>query len=321
MGVFSRPSEEEVGRKYRAHVKTIQEVSMKKIIFLLWVGLSFASVAAALLQDDIRLHPACEICGMDRHMHDYSRMLLEFDDKSSVGTCSIHCTAAWMAAHRQKRIVSMWVSDYATKELGDAHKVFWVIGGKLTGVMSGRAKWAFQEKAAAETFIKNHGGTFGTYNDAMKAAFADMRDDINMLQKKKHADQDGRADIGKHPECSYCGMDRRAYDYSRMLTEYTDGAAAGTCSIHCAAIDLALNPGRVPRAIMVGDYRTKQLIDARHAYWVIGGDRYGVMSIRGKWAFAEKGAAEDFMKEHGGSVGGLDEALQAAFEDMYEILR
>jgi hypothetical protein len=45
------------------------------------------------------------------------------------------------------------------------------------------------------------------------------------------------------------------------------------------------------------------------------------MSIRGKWAFEEKGHAEDFMKDHGGNLGLLDEALQAAFEDMWEILR
>jgi nitrous oxide reductase accessory protein NosL len=72
---------------------------------------------------------------------------------------------------------------------------------------------------------------------------------------------------------------------------------------------------------MVGDYRTKKLIDAQGAWWVIGGDRYGVMSLRGKWAFAEKGDAEDYIKEHGGSLGSFDDALKAAFEDMWEILR
>ena len=128
-------------------------------------------------------------------------------------------------------------------------------------------------------------------------------------------------DISKHAACDICGMDRQTYDYSRMLVEYADGMSSGTCSIHCAAIDLALNPGKVPNAIMVGDYRTKRLINADKAYWVIGGSRRGVMSIRGKWAFEEKGHAEDFMKDHGGNLGLLDEALQAAFEDMWEILR
>ena len=297
-------------------------MTVKRIMLLLCsIGLMFASAAAGSVQDDIRAHPACEICGMDRQAYDYSRMLLEFDDKTSAGTCSIHCTVAEMAAHREKTIVRMLVGDHSTKELVDAQKASWVIGGKRAGVMTKRAKWAFQQKAAAEAFITDHGGTLGTYNDAMKATFADMRDDIKMLHEKKLAEQSGLTDIKAHPGCKYCGMDRRMYDYSRMLVEYTDGTSGGSCSIHCTAIDLAMNPERVPKAIMVGDYRTKKLIDAQGAYWVIGGSRHGVMSIQGKWAFEEKADAEDFIREQGGKVGSFDEALQAAFEDMYEILR
>ena len=100
-------------------------------------------------QDDISKHTACHICGMDRQAHDYSRMLLEFDDKTSAGTCSIHCTAVEMAAHREKTIIRMLGGDYATKELVDAQKAHWVIGGRQTGVMTRQAKWAFAEKAAA----------------------------------------------------------------------------------------------------------------------------------------------------------------------------
>jgi len=226
-----------------------------------------------------------------------------------------------MAAHREKTIIRMLLADYAAKELVAAQKAFWVIGGKKAGVMTGRAKWAFREKTAAERFIKDHGETLGSYNAAMKAAFADMRDDITMLHEKKRAGQAGLTDIQMHPGCIYCGMDRRAYDYSRMLVEFADGAITATCSIHCAAIDLALNPGKAPKAVMAGDYRTKQLVEAQRAWWVIGGDRYGVMSLRGKWAFAEKGHAEDYIKEHGGNLGSFDDALKAVFEDMWEILR
>jgi nitrous oxide reductase accessory protein NosL len=226
-----------------------------------------------------------------------------------------------MAAHREKTIIRMLVADYASKELVDAQKAYWVIGGNKAGVMTGRAKWAFREKTSAEAFIKDNGGTPGSYHDAMKAAFGDMADDIRMLRERKTSGQTMMRDIHDHPKCKYCGMDRKAYDYSRMLVEYADGISAGTCSIHCAAIDLALNSDGVPKAIMVGDYRTKRLIDAGKSYWVIGGNRRGVMSIQGKWAFEEKGHAEDFMKENGGKLGSFDETLQAAFEDMWEILR
>lgn len=295
---------------------------MKKILPLLCsIGLLLFSAAAGSEQDDIKAHPTCHICGMDRQQNASGRMLIRYDDGTSVGTCSIHCAAAELAAHREKTIAGMLAADYDSKELIDVKKAFWVIGGHQAGVMTGRAKWAFREKTSAEAFVRDSGGTHGSYNDAMKATFADMRDDIKILHAGKGSEEAGLADIQRHPECRYCGMYRQLYDYSRMLVAYADGSSAGTCSIHCTAIDLALNPGRIRKAIMAGDYRTKRLIDAEKAFWVIGGSRQGVMSIRGKWAFEEKEHAEDFIREHGGDPGSFDDALQAAFEDMWEILR
>ena len=128
-------------------------------------------------------------------------------------------------------------------------------------------------------------------------------------------------DIKKHPECVYCGMDRDRFSASRMLVEYDDGKAVPTCSIHCTAIDLALNPRKGVKASLVGDYDTRVLLDAEKAFWVVGGDRRGVMSIRGKWAFGDRKAAERFVKEHGGAIATYDDAMKATFEDMYEILR
>ena len=295
---------------------------MKRIIVVLVCsGVFILLLAAGFAPEDIRTHPTCRVCGMDRMQHASNRMLLKYDDGTSEGTCSTHCTAAWMAAHREKTIVGMYVADHDTKELVDARKAFWVIGGDEQGVMSGRAKSAFEEKAAAEVFMEKHGGTLATYNDAMSAAFADMSDDIRKLREQNRTGGAGLMDIKTHPGCRYCGMDRQMYDYSRMLVEYEDGAAVGTCSIHCTAIDLALSPGRVPGAIKAGDYRTRRLIDAERCYWVVGGDRQGVMSIRGKWAFEKREDATAFISEHGGNIGSFDDALQAAFEDMWEILR
>jgi nitrous oxide reductase accessory protein NosL len=128
-------------------------------------------------------------------------------------------------------------------------------------------------------------------------------------------------DIKRHPECKYCGMDRRQFGYSRMLVRYVDGTEVPTCSIHCTGIDLALNPHKGVEAVLVGDYSTRELLNAETAFWVLGGDRMGVMSIRGKWAFRDRRDAERFTREHGGSITSFDEAMKATFEDMYEILR
>jgi hypothetical protein len=127
----------------------------------------------------------------------------------------------------------------------------------------------------------------------------------------------GEGDTTDIPECSYCGMDRGKFAHSRMLITYEDGTEVGTCSIHCIAIDLAINIDKTPGGIMVGDYGTKKLIDAEKAVWVIGGNKMGVMTKRAKWAFEKKEDAQKFIKENGGEVATFDLAMKAAYEDMY----
>ena len=124
-------------------------------------------------------------------------------------------------------------------------------------------------------------------------------------------------DIQKNPSCKYCGMDRNQFAHSRVYIQYDDGTIVGTCSIHCAAIDLALNIDKTPKTLQVGDYRTKVLIDAERALWVIGGNKMGVMSKRAKWAFGKKEDAEKYIVENGGGMATFDEAMKAAYEDMY----
>jgi len=124
-------------------------------------------------------------------------------------------------------------------------------------------------------------------------------------------------DVKKHPACKYCGMDRQKFAHSRFFVENEDGSTEGTCSIHCAAIDFALNIDKTPKLMQVGDYHTKSLVDAEKAYWVLGGNKPGVMTKRAKWAFAKKEDAEKFMTENGGSPITFEQAFKAAYEDMY----
>jgi nitrous oxide reductase accessory protein NosL len=124
-------------------------------------------------------------------------------------------------------------------------------------------------------------------------------------------------DIKKHPSCKYCGMDRQKFAHSRFFVENEDGSTEGTCSIHCAAIDFALNIDKTPKLMQVGDFNTKTLIDAEKAFWVIGGNKPGVMTKRAKWAFATKEGAEKFMAENGGNPATFEQSFKASYEDMY----
>ena len=124
-------------------------------------------------------------------------------------------------------------------------------------------------------------------------------------------------DVEKHPNCKYCGMDRKMFAHSRMLLVYEDGSELGACSLHCVAVDMALNIDKMPKTIQVADFNTKNLIDAEKAVWVIGGEKQGVMSKRAKWAFEKKADAEAFIKANHGTLADFDAAIKAAYEDMY----
>lgn len=125
-------------------------------------------------------------------------------------------------------------------------------------------------------------------------------------------------DVEQHQSCPFCGMDRGKFAHTRMLVRYEDGSSVGTCSIHCMAVELSLALDKTPAEILVGDYQTKELIDAEKAFWVLGGDLPGVMTQRAKWAFKEKQRAEAFIKAHGGEPVSFDQAMRATYEDMYE---
>lgn len=126
----------------------------------------------------------------------------------------------------------------------------------------------------------------------------------------------GQEDAARHQECAYCGMDRRAYGYSRMLIRYRDGAEAGVCSLHCALVELGANPGRAVAALLVADRDTRDLVSADAATWVLGGKKRGVMTARAKWAFATPEAAAVFVREQGGEVVPWEAARRAAEEDL-----
>jgi len=257
---------------------------------------------------------------MDRHAFAQSRMLLRYDDGSTLGTCSIHCTAMELALNRIKIVEEIYAADYTSKKLIKAGKAFWIIGGSKAGVMTSRAKWAFEKKNEAEDFRRLYGGEIAAYDNAMKAAFQDMYTDIKLIRQKSNQYAETLRDIKDHPKCKYCGMKRESFAFSRMLIKYANGQAVGTCSIHCASIDLSLNTDKVPEAILVGDYDTKRLIDVTRAIWVVGGKKVGIMSIRGKWAFENRTAADLFVRENGGQISSFDDAMKINFEDMYEIL-
>jgi nitrous oxide reductase accessory protein NosL len=117
-------------------------------------------------------------------------------------------------------------------------------------------------------------------------------------------------------DCTQCGMDRLASARSRILLVYDDGTKIGVCSLHCAAEEIKQTNGKQLKSLMVADYTTKELIDAKTAVWVVGGSINGGMNSPAKWAFAREDDARQFVKENGGEVTTFDLALKAAKEEL-----
>jgi len=117
-------------------------------------------------------------------------------------------------------------------------------------------------------------------------------------------------------DCKYFGMDRTVHAQSRMVVRYADGSSTGTCSLNCVVIDMRETKDKTVVSYQVGDYLTRRLIDAKTAVWVMGGKKKGVMTSVAKWAFADQGDADAFIKANGGKLATFDEAIKAAVKEL-----
>lgn len=127
----------------------------------------------------------CKYCGMNLEKFAFSRVVIEYDDGSMVGLCSVRCAAVDLANNLDKAPKSIKVGDKGTRQLVDAEKAFWVVGGSESGVMTKQAKWAFAKKEDADRFVKANGGKLATFDEVMKAAYDDMYQDTKMIREKR----------------------------------------------------------------------------------------------------------------------------------------
>ena len=81
------------------------------------------------------------------------------------------------------------------------------------------------------------------------------------------------ADVVQSPSCRYCGMDREKFSHSRMFITYEDGSTAATCSLHCAAVELANTIDKIPAMVSVADYDSKELDRRRKGRLGAGGEQ------------------------------------------------
>jgi copper chaperone NosL len=160
---------------------------MKKSIFLTLLVTMAALLLVAAADPDLTEHASCKYCGMNRQQFAHSRMLITYSDGTSVGTCSIRCGAVEYANALGKTLKSIQVGDFNTKALINAETATWVLVAGKQGVMTQRAKWAFEKRADADAYVKENGGTTVSFEDAMKGAFEDLYGDTKMIRQRRAA--------------------------------------------------------------------------------------------------------------------------------------
>jgi len=107
---------------------------------------------------------------MDRIRFARSRMLIEREDGSSTGVCSLSCALGALEGPQGSPVRALRVADRAHPEtLVEARACTWVIGGDLPGVMARTATWAFADAGEARAFARRHGGRVAGFEAACGA--------------------------------------------------------------------------------------------------------------------------------------------------------
>jgi len=141
------------------------------------------------LKDELAKYPKCPYCGMDRTEWQHSRHLVQYDDDLIDGTCSIHCLAISLSLNLDRGPKAIYAADFGAAQQPNlmipVDKAVYLIGSDLRGTMTASSKMAFGDAVAAEAAKAVHGGTTGSFEDALRQAYLDMAKDTLAIQRNR----------------------------------------------------------------------------------------------------------------------------------------
>ncbi len=136
-------------------------------------------------KDEFKKYPRCPYCGMSRKMWSHTRHLIQYDDGTAEGTCSIRCVAVAFAINLDRGPKKIWVgdagSDAKIKPLIEVEKATYILDPNKMGTMTHRRKWAYADAAKA----KATGAKTVTFDEALQAAYEDLGRDSAMTRKRR----------------------------------------------------------------------------------------------------------------------------------------
>lgn len=177
---------------------------MRKGSILFGLILASALILWGIVQgEQTKEQKYCPLCGMNLKMYWKTNHWLTFSDGKKTGYCSIHC-AAIVYQERAGEIDHWEVVDYDSGELFDARAAYFLIGSDLPGTMTPVSKLAFSLRHVAEKYQKEHGGTIGNFDEALRRALDGLGEDMALIKKNVASmSAMGKTLAGKHG-CYQC---------------------------------------------------------------------------------------------------------------------
>lgn len=142
------------------------------------------------LSDELAKYPRCPYCGMARGHEKWrrTRHLIHYAGALVDATCSIHCAALSLGLNMDLGPDVIYAADAgaAVPPLIEVAALHYVISPQGTpGTMTGRRKWAYADLETANAAVAEFGGQVGSFDDALRAAYADMAEDTIMIRRRR----------------------------------------------------------------------------------------------------------------------------------------
>ena len=115
--------------------------------------------------------------------------------------------------------------------------------------------------------------------------------------------------------CPICGMTLPMFYKTNHAADDAKGNTHQYCSIVCEVEDSVKNGKKLTNHKVV-DNTTLKFIDSKKAFFVVGSNKPGTMSVVSKYAFGTKTAAQKFAKMNGGEVMNFDALYKKVEADL-----
>lgn len=141
------------------------------------------------LEHELDKYPKCPYCGMDRTKWHHSRHLVQYDDDLVDGTCSVHCLVLSLMLNLDRGPKAIYAADFGSREdikpMIPVDGATYVMGSSLKGTMTRNSKMAFGSEDNANAVKAEHGGTIGSFDDALRQTHLDMASDTMMIRNRR----------------------------------------------------------------------------------------------------------------------------------------